>query len=260
MQTKNTSNRLLLIVVILPLLLVQSCSNRWIGSKNAKDAVASEYQTDELDFTYLSSRAKFKYKSETEKRRATAQIRIRKDSLIWFRLTPGVGIEAARGKITQDSLIIIDKLNKQVLSFSFEALSQELDFELSFDLFQSVLIGNMPIKQSADDIIEKKANHFFVTQEVGDLTITNQIGNKTRRLESLLARTSVNENTLDIKYTEFKSLNDRPFAYQALMTLNYLLKDNKKGKSTVDIEHNRVKIETEKLKFPFNIPRSYERK
>lgn len=247
-------------MVCLPILFVQSCSNRFIGSKNAKDAIAAEYQVDELDFTYLSSRTKFKYKSETEKRRLTAQIRMKKDSLIWFRLTPGVGIEAARGIITRDSLIIVDKLNKQVLSYSFESLSQELNFEFSFDLFQSLLIGDMPMETSSDDIFEKKANHFFITQDVGDLTVVNQIGNKTRKLENLVANSSLNENTLEIKYTEFKEVQEKPFAYKALMVLNYLVDGNKKGKTTIDIEHNRVKIETEKLKFPLKIPASYERK
>jgi len=246
--------------VLLPLLLVQSCTKRWIGSKNAKDAIASEYQTEELDFTYLSSRTKFKYKSETDKVRATAQIRMKKDSLIWFRLTPGVGIEAARGKITQDSLIIIDKLNKQVIRYSFETLSKEFNFEFNFDLFQSVLVGSMPIKMTPDDIVEKKANHFFITQEVGDLTVVNQIGNRTRKLENLLANSNLHDNTLDIKYSDFKSVQEKPFAYKALMTLHYLLEDNKKGKATVDIEHNRVRIETKKLNFSFNIPSSYERK
>lgn len=260
MRTKNTSNRLLLVLICLPLLFVQSCSNRLIGSKNAKDAIGAEYQVDELDFTYLSARTKFKYKSETEKQRLTAQIRMKKDSLIWFRLTPGVGIEAARGIISQDSLIIVDKLNKQVLSYSFETLSQELNFEFSFGLFQSLLIGDMPMETSSDDIFEKKANHFFITQDVGDLTVVNQISNKTRKLENLVANSSLNENTLEIKYTEFKEVEEKPFAYKALMVLNYLVDGNKKGKATIDIEHNRVKIETEKLKFPLKIPASYERK
>lgn len=260
MRTKNTSNKLILVLACLPLLFLQSCGNRFIGKKNAKDAIAAEYQVNELDFEYLSSRTKFKYKSETEKHRANAQIRMKKDSLIWFRLTPGVGIEAARGIISQDSLIIVDKLNKQVLSFSFESLSKEMNFEFNFDLFQSLLIGDMPIAPSQNDIFEKKANHFFITQDVGDLTVVNQIGNKTRKLENLVANSSLNENTLEIKYTEFKEVQEKPFAYKALMVLNYLIEGNKKGKATIDIEHNRVKIETEKLKFPLKIPASYERK
>lgn len=260
MRTKNTSNRLILILILVPLLFVQSCTRKWIGSKNAKDAIASEYQIEELDFTYLSSRIKFKYKSETNKTRASAQIRMKKDSLIWFRITPGVGIEAARGKITLDSLIIIEKFPKQVHRFSFESLSQKFDFEFSFDLFQSLIIGDLPIEMSTDDIVEKKANHFFVTQEVGDLTVVNQIGNKTRKLENLIASSSANQNTLEIKYSEFKELQEKPFAYKALMVLNYLLEGNKKGKATIDIEHNRVKTQTEKLNFPFKIPPSHERK
>lgn len=238
------------------LLMLQGCGKRLF---NFRSNLKEEYRVEELNFEYLSSRTKFKFKNDKDKMRANAFIRMKKDSIIWFRLTPGAGIEAARGKITQDSLVIIDKINKQVLRYSFETLSQEFSFEFNFDLFQSVLIGDMPIEASNDDAFAEKANKFVISQTVGDLNIDNTIDEKTRKLENLEATTTMNDNTLSLKYSEFKELNDKPFAYKAVMILDYFV-EGKKDQATIDIEHKRVKIEEKELKFPFIIPKNYERK
>lgn len=235
---------------------LQSCGKKIFSFRsNLKE----EYRVEELQFEYLSSRTKFKFKSAKDKTRANAHIRIRKDSLIWFSLTPGVGIEAARGMITQDSMVIIDKINKQVLRYSFEKLSQEFNFEFSFDLFQSVLIGDMPIAVSTADDVVDRGGKFVITQRVGTLYVDNIIDDKTRKLENLVASTSANDNTLTLKYSEFKELDAKPFAFQAQMILDYLV-EGKRDQATIDIEHKRVQIEEKELKFPFIIPDSYERK
>ncbi len=185
-------------------------------------------------------------------------MRIKKDSIIWFSLTPGVGYEAARGIITQDSLILMDRMNKDAYYFSFDSLSKQFDFDFSFDLFQSVLIGDLPFAQVRDDDVERTNNDIFITHEEGDLTIINKIDMKTGRLKNLSASTTKNDNTLEIKYNEFRPLNEKAFANKALMILTYF-KDGKKEQATVDLEHNRVKIEEEPLRFPFSVPSRYTR-
>ena len=243
-------------MLLVCLMVLQGCGKRLF---NFKSNLKEQYRVEEIEFEYLSSRTKFKYKNGKDKTRANAFIRMKKDSIIWFRLTPGAGIEAARGTITQDSLILVDKINKQVFRYSFETLSQEYNFEFNFDLFQSVLIGNMPIPASNEDAFAEKGNKFVISQTVGDLNIDNTIDEKTRKLEDLEATSTVNDNTLSLKYSEFKELNDKPFAYKAEMLLNYFV-EGKKEQATIDIEHKRVKIEEKELKFPLIIPAKYERK
>ena len=247
-------NRIVLLLICL--IILQGCGRRLF---NFKSNLKEEYRVEELDYDYLSSRTKFKFKLGKSKKRANAFIRMKKDSLIWFRLSPGAGIELARGIITQDSMIIVNKIDKEVLRYSMESLSQELDFEFSFDLFQSVLVGNMPIPASNDDAFAEKANKFVISQTVGKLNIENTIDEKTRKLEDLEATTTDNDNTLTLKYSEFKELNDMPFAYKAVMILDYFV-EGKKEQATIDIEHKRVKIEEKPLKFPLSIPNNYERK
>lgn len=239
--------------LLLFLLLISGCNKQFLGFKfKPRNTLTIE----EIDFQYLSTRAKIKYKSPNEKSKATANIRIKKDSLIWFTLSNGVGIEGARGKITQDSVILMDRINKKVFSYSMESLSEELKFNLNFELFQSVIIGDMPIATSKSDDIVEKNNNFFVTQIVGDMRISSLITAKNRRLENLLASTTKNSNTLELKYSDFQPLKNKPFAFKALMTI-IAIEEGKKLETTIDIEHKRVVIE-EELPFPFVIPPRYE--
>lgn len=249
-------NRIAWPLMLCALLLLQSCNRKFLGFDfSAKD----EIKIDNFEFEYFSSKAKFKYESGAEKTRATANIRIKKDSIIWMNLTPGVGIQAARIKITRDSLVMIDNINKNVLRYSFETLSTEFNFDMNFDLIQSVIIGDLPIVKNSRDIVDKKTDHFLMTQNRDELNIENTIGLNTRKLEKLKATSTKTNNILDINYEEFKLVDEYAFPHKALILLTYF-KDGENRSINIDIEHNRTQIEKKPLKFPFNIPKRYERK
>ena len=124
----------------------------------------------------------------------------------------GSALKVLRGIITKDSIRLIDRINKVAYTRSFEQLSQEFNFEFNYALFQAVLVGELPVDITREDDIDKQNNNFILTQREGDLTVVNKISFKTRRLENLLASTFENNNTLELKYNEFKPLNDKPFA------------------------------------------------
>lgn len=232
------------------------CKSTFLGTNTR---IKEEYQAAALPFEYFSTKTKFKFKDGEEKMKATANIRIKKDSIIWFTLTPGLGYEAARGIITKDSLVMINRVDKEYYAYSFQTLSEKFNFELNYELFQSVLVGDLPIPQTEEDDIISKGNQFTIVQQVGDLKLFNQIGVKTKKLEKLKATKEDNPNTLELKYSDFKMLQIYIFAFKADMTLQYFA-DNKKGEISIDIEHNRARIEEKKLSFPFSIPKGYELK
>ncbi|MFT6216225.1 MAG: hypothetical protein ACJAS3_002633 [Roseivirga sp.] len=243
-------------ISIIAVLFLYGCKSTFLGTNTR---IKAEFQAAALPFEYFSTKTKFKFKDGEEKMKATANIRIKKDSIIWFTLTPGLGYEAARGIITKDSLIMINRVDKEYYAYSFQTLSEKFNFELSYELFQSVLVGDLPIPQTAEDDIVSKGNQFTIVQRVGDLQLFNQIGVKTKKLEKLKASKEDNPNTLELKYSDFKMLQVYIFAYKADMTLQYI-QGNKKGEISIDIEHNRARIEEKKLNFPFSIPRGYELK
>ena len=74
-----------------------------------------DFEVDEIEYKYLSTKSKFKYKNENQLINATLNTRIERDTKIWFSIRVALGVEAARGLITKDELTIIDRVNKQVI-------------------------------------------------------------------------------------------------------------------------------------------------
>lgn len=254
-KLRTINNQKIFLLALAVLITFSGCNKRFLGFKFTPKEVLT---LEEIDYEYLSTRSKIKYKNGDEKTKATASIRIKKDSLIWFTLSNGVGIEGARGQITQDSLIIMNRIQKEVYAYSFQDLSERFEFEFNFNLFQSIIVGDLPIPVTKSDDIVQKNNNFYVTQRVRDLRVSNMVSSKNRRLENLFATTLRNDNTLELKYGDFQPVEMKPFAHKALMILTYYT-EGKKEEAEIDIEHNRVKVEDETLNFPFSIPSRYER-
>lgn len=96
----------------------------------------------ELKFTYFSGKFSAEYKNKKKTTSFNGQIRIRKDSAIWLSLTPGLGIEALRLIITQDSVKMINKLNNTYFIEDYEVVNRFLNTNIDFDILQAYLLGN----------------------------------------------------------------------------------------------------------------------
>jgi hypothetical protein len=221
----------------------------------------SKLKIKNLDFEYLALRTKIKYKNDNKSQKATANIRIKKDSLIWFSITPGLGIEAARGLISKDSIIILDKIHKTYSILKFEDLSKQFHFDLDLNLIESVLVGNMIWPVASSDKVIREPGLYNITKKNGDLTISHLIGNNTMKLEKIYAISDTTQNSLDINYQDFNLIDNKAFPNSANIYIKYIAKkDNSEKFSNITLDHSKVEIDKKKLKFSLNIPSKYERK
>ena len=72
----------------------------------------------------------------------SGQLRMRKDSLIWLSVTASMGIEVARVKVSNDSVWILNRLEKTYLAEPMENVAQYLGIPLSLTLLQTLLLDN----------------------------------------------------------------------------------------------------------------------
>jgi len=134
--------------VLLPaLFLFNSCSpSRKVMVAPIKDEGADylieKLKAHELKFDWFSARFSAEYENNGANNSFNGQIRIRKDSLIWISLTPMLGIEAARVMISQDSVKLINRLNKTYFIGDYEYVNRFLNTNIDYDLLQAVLLGN----------------------------------------------------------------------------------------------------------------------
>ena len=245
-------------------LLLTACSKKNVGTLGGP--AADELAIEDIEFDYFTSSSKIRYNSEDQNVSATANIRIQKDSVIWISITPGFGIEAARGLITRDSIKFINRLEKEYSFFSFQELSDKFNFDINYDLLQAVLVGDMPQELTPDDQIRKQADHFLVRQQDEAVTIDNFINARIMKVDRVTVTDENNreaggrgKNMLNLQYEDFEQLENQWLPFKNVVSLDYRSKGQKR-RTQVDIQHKKANIVQEALRFPFSIPDKYARK
>jgi hypothetical protein len=231
------------------------------ASTETFDEVKDNFTLEEIDFDYLTAKSKISFKSRTQNiDNANVNIRIKKDSLIWFSVT-GVGFEVARGIITPDTVVFMDKFHKQYYAFDFDQLSRQFKFNLNFSLLQSLIVGNLPVPREAGQKLRREKDFLLLRQYEGRVEIDNYIGEKNRKLKRLQAVEQPSRNSLTLDYEDFTELNNYLFPFTSLITLDVRSEQDKKFYQTaIRIKHNKVDLVENNPGFPFTIPSSYEKK
>src|SRR5690554_6630393 len=116
------TNRFLLAFFLIDI-FAAGCSRKTIlySSDEAMDEFAPSY----FDYNYLSSRCRIALEEHNGRTtKATLNIRAKKDSLIWFSLPPGLGIESARGIVATEDIKIKDRINGKVVDMTFSQFEE----------------------------------------------------------------------------------------------------------------------------------------
>lgn len=239
------------------LLVLGACKRESVPTVSRKEL--KELAIKEVDFNYLTTRSKFNFNDGERSIGATANIRIKKDSIIWFSVTPGFGIEAARGMVTQDSLFLINKLEKSYYAYSFPELSQKLNVNLSYDVFQAALLGDMLRPVSRRDRVDRQENQILVMQDEPQFNILNFISKESLKLDKVILQDKGSTNALTLNYNDFKQLGTNVLPYSSTISAKYQDKQDLKT-TTVAFKHNKAEFSDTALRFPFDIPDKYDLK
>lgn len=211
-------------------------------------------QPDELDFNYLKIKSKVAFSSPDFSQTFPATIQVKKDSIIW--VSVAVGLEVARGIITPDSAIFLDRLNRNVYQFGYQELSEFMGFNISFDLVQALLVGNMPIYVRDEDVVTENGGFITVKQNVGELEVENTIDAFKNKLTRVLAQRANAPNRLVITYADFTKTENGEIP-QRIETRVEKLAVETETTTSINIEHNKFEFWERDLRFPFSVPKSY---
>ncbi len=244
-------------IIVVTTILLSSCGRNIFRPTVSNEAV--ELHIHEFDFDLLTAKAKFIFDNGNNDLKATANIRIKKDSAIWMSISLSLGIEVARALITKDSLTIIDRIHKQYVAITYDKISDKYNFTIDYDLIQAVLLGNLSNPILANDKVTKEPSHFLVLQDRGNVKMQNYIGFQTLKLERVQWLDIPTQNTLIINYTNFRLIDDLVFPYENQIILNYMDTEDTPANTQINIDYNKAEISRKRLKFPFNIPAKYER-
>lgn len=247
----------IILFLITTLIFTNGCGKR-ISDLTWNFLDKNKLEVREIDFDYFSGKAKINYKDEELDVKARANIRIKKDSAIWISFS-AVGIQGARCLISQDSITIVNLMKKEYYVFNYDSLSKQFNFDINYDAIQSVALGNLIKSNARGDQATRLDEFYTLKQNSGDVEITNYISAQTMKIERVEMLEPSSKNTAVIRYYDFQLVNEHAFPYSAIISLFY--KANAGTLNTViEFEYNKAEIEDKPLKFPFSIPKKYERK
>lgn len=244
----------IVIIGFLTLTVFSSC-NRKVGAIFGKKNDRLEVVNPEFD--YLSAKAKFKFDNEENKVSATANFRIKKDSIIWISITPGLGIEAARVLIDTENVFVLDRINKQYYEYTFQQLSDQYDFDFNFGMIQSVILGNL-IEPYRKQKVQRQSDYFVYNSVTGPYVFENFIGATSMKLERVKVIDEETRNAISVTYSNFILVDSQVFPNEIFALIDY--ESEKKSNTEISISYNKMEIEKESISFPYSVPSKYEKK
>ncbi|MDO5570867.1 MAG: DUF4292 domain-containing protein [Bacteroidales bacterium] len=255
------------------LFIIISCFITFSSCKKKSELVKSEVSADEklrfssvisntLDFNTLQSKINIKLNAGSTSQSVSGTIKIIRNEKLQISIAPIFGIELAKIEISNDSIKIVDRINKRYLVESISEYREALPVDIRFETIQSLLLNNIFIP-GKEQLSEKDFSSFSWRTE-SDGQVFGKVKNQklfnldfALNRDNELTRTSVStnkgENNLDWKYSQFQPFNGIYFPYKS--EINY---SDKKNKCDIVIGYSKIELDNN-INLNFNIPSSYKK-
>lgn len=250
-------NKTIGLIVIVGSLFAVSCSRK-VVSPVTLPTPGTTLSIEEIDFEYLQGKARMVLRDSKKERDVKANIRVRKDSVIWMTFSV-IGVQGGKALINKDSITIVSNVDKEYYVFDYAELSKRYNFEVNFNVIQSAMLGNLIQPRSDDDEIVQEASFFMLQQTAETINVANYINSASMKIEKVEMKETNTNNSLVLNYSNFQPLSNKLFPYNGTINLFYKTLSGILN-TTIIFEYNKAEVGDKELKFPFNIPKRYVRR
>lgn len=213
---------------------------------------------EEIDFEYFQGKARMVLRDAKKEREVKANIRVRKDSVIWMTFSV-IGVQGGKALINKDSITVVSNVDKEYYVFEYAELSKRYNFPIDYNVIQDALLGNLIHDKKEEDSIIQESSVFVLKQQSGTVSVANFINAASMKIEKVEMKESNTSNSLTINYSNFQPVGEKVFPYNGTINLFYKAVSGLLN-TTIIFEYNKAEVGDKELKFPFNIPKRYERR
>ena len=143
----------------------KSAENVVIGKVTSISDVKLRKQLKDHEINYdklYIKKANFTFSDGNQKRSFKGSFVIKKDSVIIVSIYAPMGIEVVRTQLTNDSVLIVDKHNKQVFKTDYSYFSKGFGVDIGYDILQALISNQLFLYPSEVDFydgLKKYKNH-----------------------------------------------------------------------------------------------------
>lgn len=251
--------RIFVIVSILSFWLYSCGTAR--KAKNTQESAASndispedmlsKNKTGEFLFNTLSLKGDGKFENKKDEFTFAYRVLMLEDSLIWCSISK-LGIEAIRLQISQDSIQVLDRLNKRYAQADYSFIQKITGMDLDFHALENLLTGNMGfVKDSLRADNKSKIPHRFLGKK--DSTyFAYQLSAENFKVKRMEAENTARNQKTFISYSAFKELNGYLLPEYILLTVV------KPERNQLELKHTKIERNPESISLNFTIPEAYE--
>ena len=230
------------------------------GITKTNEAFFESVLDNSFRFNTLSSRLKIDLYGQQKEISSRAQLKIVYDNLIQISIQPVLGIEMFRIEMNNDSIKILDRMNKQYVIDSYDNIKRYINVDFNFRNIQALLTNQMFIPGENDISI----NHFrrFRMSKNNNSAMLRLIdsngmlytftANSDEKLLSTNIENGSNSYALNWDYENFQVVDNRLFPFN--MIINLISDNNTQGKAKLTFSSPVI---NDPIKTDFIIPSGY---
>jgi hypothetical protein len=274
---ESMMNRKIPVLLLILLVMLGACKLKRETKKEIKgnvkqdegvDFIFSKMKASQLDFRTLSM--KFQATVESDKDKSVTfngNMRIVKDRAMWLSLSAILGVEAFRVIITQDSVKMINRLNKTYFKGDYQLINNLLKSPFDFDMLQALVTGNdfsyyenNIFKVGEDDLTykistlgRKKLKNYVANADDMDKVLVQDMWiapGTFKIVRQQIKEISKQNSKVIIDYGDFEELGNQLFPKNVTVVVET------EQKMSIFVKYEKVALD-EEVTIPFTIPESY---
>lgn len=251
-------NRHLRMLLFGAFIVMMACSKKTFTPTAGPATPKPSLNIEEIDFDYFQGKARMMLRDANKEREVKANIRMRKDSVIWMTFSV-IGVQGGKALINKDSITVVSNIDKEYFVFEYAELSKRYNFNITYDVIQAGMLGNLIMDRKEEDSIKQESSVYILKQQSGTVGVTNFVNAASMKIEKVEMKESNSSNALTFNYSNFQPVGDKIFPYNGTINLFYKTLSGLLN-TTIIFEYNKAEVGDKQLKFPFNIPKRYARR
>jgi hypothetical protein len=223
---------------------------------NKKEVLhAEDFLSKQISWNTFNGKAGMHFEKGDKSQDLTCNLKMKKDKEIWASLIALGILEAARAKITPDSLQAIYKIDKTAYVLSYKEGQELIGAQVEFPVLQRLFIGNpligADVKVAKFDVMDTTVQ---ITQVQDDFTQVLTYNKKNWTLMQLQLTSKEKDFDCNISYGNYSAITlQQPFAFE-----RHVIIRNKGQEIKLDMDFSKAELDVP-VETNFSIPSSYER-